>query len=42
VRLGPDQRLDQLAHARRHGFQGWEIAALVPAPVTEAERAVLR
>lgn len=38
-RLDPDQRLAQIDHARRHGFQSWEIAALVSAPVTADERA---
>ena len=43
VRLDdPEQRLAQLKHAKAHSFYGWEIALLVPAPVTDEERAVLR
>jgi len=37
-RLDPDQRLAQIAHARRYGFHPWEVAELVPGPVTAQER----
>jgi hypothetical protein len=39
VRLDDDQRLAQIDHAVAAGWQPWEIAQLVPGPVTAAERA---
>lgn len=41
MRLDPDQRLAQIVHARANAFLTWEISALVPAPVTDQERAAL-
>lgn len=38
-RLDPDQRAAQIRHAVGEGFQLWEIAQLVPGPVTPSERA---
>jgi len=39
IRMDEDYRLAQIGHAVAVGMQPWEIAQLVPAPATPAERA---